>query len=446
MYCKNEGMKFYNREIEIKKLNEIEKISKKNAQMTLIIGRRRIGKTTLLTHVFPINKSLYFFIAKKNEALLCEEFTLQIEEKLSVKSYGKVNAFKDLFAWIMELSQTRSFTLIIDEFQEFTTVNPSVYSDIQNIWDNNKRQNKLNLILCGSIYSIMKRIFENSKEPLFGRANHKFIIRPFTTKTLEVILSDYLPNYTSKELFNFYLFTGGVAKYIEIFIELKSLKYNQFIDTILSDNSYFLEEGRAVLIEKFGKDYGNHFSILSLIASGKTSRVEIESILEMQTGGFLDRLENYNIIKKIRPILSKPNSRAVKYKIEDNFLIFWFRFIYKYKSAIEIQNYDYLKQIINRDYDIFAGTILEKYFQEKLKENKKFNQIGNYWEMGNKNEIDIVAINDMEKKVLIAEVKLNPKNISITTLKQKAINIEQKLSSYTFEYRGLSLNDVGKSI
>lgn len=440
-------MKFYNRETEIEELLEIERASKKKAQMTLLIGRRRIGKTTLLTHVFSTDKNLYFFIAKKNETLLCEEFVQQIEEKLNVKSFGTISNFKDLFAWLMEISKTKAFTLIIDEFQEFVTVNPSVYSDIQNIWDSNKQMSKLNLILCGSIYSIMKRIFENSKEPLFGRPNHKFILRSFKTNTLKEILSDYSPDFTSKNLFDFYLFTGGVAKYIEIFVEKKAFNYTKLINTILSDNSYFLEEGRAVLVEEFGKDYGNHFSILSLIASGKTSRVEIESILAMQTGGFLDRLENeYNIIRKVRPILAKPDSRSVKYKIEDNFLNFWFRFIYKYKSAVEIRNYNYLKAIVKRDYDIFSGVILEKYFRERLIESMQYNQVGSYWESANKNEIDIVAINDMEKKVLIAEVKLNAKKISITQLKQKAVNIEKRLPKYTFEYKGFSLKDVGSPI
>lgn len=104
-------------------------------------------------------------------------------------------------------------------------------------------------------------------------------------------------------------------------------------------NSLFIEEGKNLLIEEFGKDYGIYFSILSLIASGKTSRPAIESILETTVGGYLDRLENdFGLIKKIRPVLAKPNSRMVKYSVEDNFLNFWFRFIFKHRSAIEIGN------------------------------------------------------------------------------------------------------------
>src|SRR5690554_5863937 len=156
---------------------------------------------------------------------------------------------------------------------------------------------------------------------------------------LKEILNDYYPTYTPEDLLAFYLFTGGVAKYVELLVQAEAFTFEAMLNEIMSENSLFLEEGKNVLIDEFGKDYGNYFSILSLIASGKTSRVEIESIMEIQTGGFLERLENeYGLIKKVRPILAKPNSRTVKYSIEDNFLKFWFRFIYKYRSAVEAGN------------------------------------------------------------------------------------------------------------
>ena len=171
-------MKFYNREKELVFLNEIEQKSVQSAQMTFIVGRRRIGKTTLMAKSTKQRKSLYFFIAKKNEALLCSEFVDEIKLKLGVEIFGDIKNFKDVFGYLMELSKTTHFTLIIDEFQEFLSVNPSVYSDMQNIWDAKKDSSKINLILCGSVYSLMKRIFEQSKEPLFGRATQRLIWLP----------------------------------------------------------------------------------------------------------------------------------------------------------------------------------------------------------------------------------------------------------------------------
>lgn len=436
-------MKFYNREKELVLLDKIEKLSRRTAQMTFVVGRRRIGKTSLLVKATESTETLYFFIAKKSEVLLCSEFVEQIQQKLNIPFFGEIKTFRELFGFLMELSKTRPFTLIIDEFQEFYSVNPAVFSDMQNIWDSNKQQSKLNLILCGSVYSMMTKIFENSKEPLFGRATQRLHLKAFDIATLKEILNDYNPGYTNEDLLAFYLFTGGVAKYVELLVQAEAFSFETMLDEILSENSLFLEEGKNVLIDEFGKDYGNYFSILSLIASGKTARVDIESIMEIQTGGFLDRLENeYGLIKKVRPILAKPGSRTVKYRIEDNFLKFWFRFIYKYRSAVEAGNLDYLKEIVQRDYATYSGTLLEKYFVELLKAEKKYNLIGTYWERNNQNEIDIVAVNDMEQKVLFAEIKRNREKVNLGRLKEKSANLAGQFNGYEMDYRGFSLDNM----
>lgn len=436
-------MRFYNRDNELELLIRTEKRSQDVAQMTFVVGRRRIGKTSLLMEAYRDTVCLYFFVAKKTEVLLCEEFLEEIKRKLDLPIFGSIKTFKELFGFLIELSKTRFFTLIIDEFQEFYSINPSVFSDMQHIWDTNKTTSKINLILCGSVYSMMTQIFENAREPLFGRATQRIHLKSFDVKTLKEILSDYYPAYTSEDLLAFYLVTGGVAKYVEILVQNKAFTLNAILDVVMAENSLFLDEGKNVLIEEFGKDYGNYFSILSLIATGKTSRVEIESIMEIQVGGFIDRLEkDYGLIKKIRPILSKPNSRSVKYAIEDNFLSFWFRFVYKNRSAVEVGNLDYIKEVIKRDYTTYSGRVLEKYFVEKLKSEKKFNIIGTYWERGNLNEIDIVAINDMDKKVLFVEVKRNKSNINIEKLKIKSKLLVQQLKEYNIEFLGYSLDDI----
>jgi len=434
-------MKFYNREKELKNLKNIEKASKESAKMTIIVGRRRIGKTTLIKEAYP--QKLYLFVSKKSEALLCEEFIKIIELQLEVKIFGEIKKFKELFEYLLELSTKRAFTLIIDEFQEFLTINKSLYSDMQNIWDSYKDRSQINLVLSGSIYSLMKRIFENRKEPLFGRANNKIELKAFSVITLKEILKDYYPNYTNDDLLSFYILTGGVAKYVEIFVDAKAFTLEQQLDLIFDDYSLFLEEGKNLLIEEFGKGYTTYFSILSLIASSKTSRTEMESILERNIGGYLDKLEvEYSIIKKIKPIFAKEGSRTVKYEIIDNFFNFWFRFIYKYRSAIELENYEYVKNIVRRDYETYSGLFLERYFREKLRLSYEYSAIGNYWERGNQNEIDIVAINEEEKRMVIGEVKRNPKKIDLHKLEKKALKLTSKYNKYSVEYRDFSLRDM----
>lgn len=299
----------------------------------------------------------------------------------------------------MDISKEIPFTLAIDEFQEFLSINPSIMSEMQNIWDSNKEGSQINLILCGSIYSLMKRIFENSKEPLFSRATARMNIKPFKINVLQEILQDQVKNASYQNIFPFYIFTGGVAKYVENLIMAEAFDLESILNEIFRENSLFLDEGKNVLTDELGKDYHTHFSILTLIASSKTSRTEIESILGGSIGGFLDRLENeYQIIEKVKPIFAKPNSRKIKYQIKDNFLNFWFRFIYKNRSAIEIGNYDYVKEIVNRDFNTFSGHMLERYFRQQFEESGNFSMVGNYWEKGNLNEIDLIAINELEKR------------------------------------------------
>ena len=199
-------MKFYNRENELALLDKIEKLSNRSAQMTFVVGRRRIGKTSLLLKATENKNCVYLFVAKKSEVLLCAEFSEEIRQKLNILIFGEIKTFKDLFGFLMELSKTRPFTLILDEFQEFTSVNPSVYSDMQNIWDSHKEQSKLNLILCGSVYSMMTKIFENSKEPLFGRATQRIHLKAFDIPALKEILGDYYPGYTNDDLLAFFIY------------------------------------------------------------------------------------------------------------------------------------------------------------------------------------------------------------------------------------------------
>ena len=435
-------MNFYNRENELELLRLQEDRMSNGSRMTVIIGRRRIGKTRLIMKSLNQERDIYFFAAKKSEQLLCEEFVEQVRSK-GIPVFGHITKFKDLFELLLNTSKQRAFTLVIDEFQEFYSINPAVFSEMQNLWDQYKDESHLNLILSGSIYTMMKKIFENAKEPLFGRADEKIYLKAFDVSTLKKILHDYYPKYTPKDLLSFYVYSGGVAKYVEIFSEKHALSYTKMRNEFFKPNSYFLEEGKNMLIEEFGKEYATYFSILSLIASSKTSRTEMESVLSKNIGGYLDKLENeYSLIKKVKPIMAKPGSRTQKYLIHDNFLNFWFRFVFKYRTAIEIQNFDYLRKIVDRDFEMYSGRILEKYFIEKLSQEGNYTQIGTYWEKGNLNEIDIVAVDQLHKTVLFADVKLQKKKIDIELLKHKSQKLLHHFKGYSIEYRGLSMDDM----
>ncbi|MBE0639317.1 MAG: ATP-binding protein [Bacteroidales bacterium] len=437
-------MKFYDRDPELKLFEETRKMAEQSSRMTVIIGRRRIGKTTLIKEAFKDQKMLYFFITRKSEALLCEEFVDELVMKTNRSVPGEFKSFSKLFEQLLQISETEHFTLVLDEFQEFNNINKSVFSEMQNLWDQYKNRTKMNLVMSGSIFTLMKKIFENAKEPLFGRTNERIYLKPFSINTLGEIMQDYNPNgFSADDMLAFYVLTGGVAKYVELFADKQCFTLDLMLDEIFRDNSLLIEEGKNLLIEEFGKEYATYFSILSLIASSRTSRSEIESVLEKNVGGFLDKLEHeYQIISSIRPVLSKPGSRNVKYLISDNFLNFWFRFVHKYLNALEIGNYGYVKNLVQRDYETYSGLFLEKYFREKLALTGNFSQVGRYWSKRNQNEIDLVAVNDYEKTALIAEVKRNRKKINLEKLRLRSTEITEKLPGYQITHIAFSLEDM----
>jgi AAA+ ATPase superfamily predicted ATPase len=436
-------MKFYDREEELNLLETTRERSTTGSKMIFVVGRRRIGKTSLVLKAFENQKSLYFFVARKSEILLCYEYTDEIERVTGKKVIGEFTTFGRLFEYLLDYSHENPITVIIDEFQEFYQVNRSVYSDIQNLWDRYRAKSRMNLVLCGSVYSLMKKIFEDAKEPLFGRANEKISLKPFTIDIITRICTDHSPDMKASDLLAFYAITGGIAKYTELFADKECFTTEKMLNEIFRENSLLLEEGKNILIEEFGRDYLTYFSILSLIASSKTSRGEIESVLQKDIGGFLERLEkDYYVIGTVRPVFSRPGQRALKYFINDHFLAFWFRFIYKYRSAVEIGNLNYVKQIVKRDFPAYSGPYLEKLFREKLALSGQFNRIGRYWNRKGDVEIDIIAVNDDQKKALIGEVKINPGKFSPDHLKYKSQTILPELEGYTIEYKGFSVEGI----
>ena len=439
-------MKFFDRTTEIAALRNTREKSHRVAQFTVVTGRRRIGKTSLILKAYEDEPILYFFVARKSERELCESYQAEIEAKLHIPMIGKVSTFVEVFEYLMKLSISQPITLFIDEFQEFLKVNPSVFSEMQRIWDLYHQEAHINLLVCGSIYSLMNKIFKNKKEPLYGRQTQFMHIKPFTPSVLKEIMTTYHPDYTSEDLLALYSFTGGVAKYVQLLIDNEAFTKEAMIDYIIQADSTFIGEGKAVLIEEFGKDYGNYFSILSAIARGKTSRSEIEQVIGKEIGGYLTKLEDdYGIITKKQPLFEKSSSKNMRYTIEDNFFTFWFRFIFKYNYILEIEGYEQLKAIIHRDYETFSGITLERYFRSKLIEAHDITRLGNWWDRKGENEIDIITENELTDTATFYEVKRKKANIDLEVLTEKAGNFLKATGAfkkYHIDYQGLSMEDM----
>ena len=436
-------MKFYDREQELAILQKNWEQSSRGSVMTTLIGRRRVGKTSLLLKSVEGKKHLYIYIPKDNEQMLCQRLQRQAEHNLGLHIYGQVTDFGQLFENLMVYGEENNYTLIIDEFQNLLSVNKAIPSMIQDIWDRHKENSHVNLILCGSIYSMMKRIFDNSDEPLYGRRDSAIRLLPFSPSTLKTILKDHNPRYIADDLLCLYMLTGGVAKYVSLLMDAGACDKEKMLDYAIAKDSPLLTEGTEMILSEFGRDYGTYLAIMELIANGKTSQTAIDSIIGKNTGAYLNNLsQEYALISKNIPLLSKPGNRNIRWQINDQFLRYWFRFIHPYQSLIEGQQLGLLRNYIGEHYEEFSGKVLENYFHVMYMASGQYTRIGNWWDRKGQYEIDMVAINEFDKYCVVAEIKRNRNKISMHNLEEKIKCLPHEFSEYSIQTQALSLEDM----
>lgn len=448
--------KFYDRESEMQRMHEIQRQAYDDySRFVVLTGRRRVGKTSLVYRLMEETKEvapgLYFFVGRKTEASLVKTFCEEVRSKLDEFVPEGITSFRNLLQLLMEIGKRRRFTMFIDEFQEFEYVNPGVFSDVQDLWDKYKKLTNVCLIVSGSIFRMMEKIFKDEEQPLFGRDDCTIKLQPFSTKTMREILADYKADYTNEDLLALWTITGGVARYVEQLMNNRCTNVKKMLHYVCSSgDSYFVEEGKSVLVQEFGKQYGTYFSILDQIAHGDVTQSEIEASLGVNSlGGQLKILEEkYGIIKKKRPVGAKDGSQTVRYEIQDNFFRFWFRYIHRHVSLIEIQNLPALEKIMADDYPTFSGIALERWFRQKMMESCNYRTIGGWWQTGggvnakgnhDDFEIDIVT-ETLGGEVEAYEVKRTPKKYNPARLQEKVEMMQRHL------YRGKEVKMAGLSM
>lgn len=438
-------MEFYGRTEEIEALKNIREQSFQTAKMTVLIGRRRVGKTSLILHALGQGEKnfVYLFANRTSEGVLCRGFQQAIERQSDIKIVGNNLGLKDLIEQLFIFAEREQLTLVLDEFQELEYVNPSFFGQLQYLWDMYHRRAKINLIVCGSVYSMMKRIFESSKEPLFGRMTNKIMLKNFRIDTLKQILSDHNPGYSAEDLLFLYTVTGGVPMYVSLLMDQGATTQQRMLEAVCSVGSRFLNEAPKMLVGEFGRQYTNYFGILQLIASGMTTQKEIDSVVGKSTGQYMQVLENeYSLIRRHMPYGSKPGTRNVRWQLDDNFLAFWFRFLASGSQLLAVGNMTALRQIIAEDYPQYSGLMLERYFRQKYAEQERVTEVASWWDRKGENEIDLIAISRLDNQITLAEVKRNADKIDLAALKRKASLLAPHLPRYKTHLLALSMEDM----
>ena len=423
------SMKFYGREEELQELRQIRDSSLESARFTVVTGRRRVGKTELLEKAlndgaFPY---LYFLVTERAEKDLCAILQEEAQKVITQPILGSVERFGQLFEIVMAYSVHTPMTLVIDEFQDFDKINSAIFGEMQGVWDRYHGKARLNLVVCGSVNRMMNKIFLDDMQPLYGHDTGRLRIAPFSTGLVKKILRDHNERATNRDLLALWAMSGGVARYVELLMDAGAWTRKKMLNTVFSISSPYIDEGRISLNREFGKEFGVYFSILSAIASGKTSFAEIYNIIGKDIGGQLTRLETYYaFIAKICPAYELLGTRNCRYRIDDCFFRFWFRFIYKYMHLVEQRKFVGLISMVEKDFDSFLGVSLEHYFRTKLLEDDSYTMATNWWDRKGENEIDLVCENEFSGKLDFFEVKLDARRYDESLLKSKVESFLRK--------------------
>lgn len=450
--------KFYDREHEMSRLKEIQRQAYNDcSRFVVLTGRRRVGKTSLVYKLMQETEAeapgLYFFVGRKTESVLVQTFAEEVRIKLNEFVPEGISTMRGLMQLLLEIGKRKRFTVFMDEFQEWNNVNAGVFSDMQELWDRYKKETHVCMIVSGSIFRMMEKIFKDEEQPLFGRDDCTIRLMPFSTQTIREILHDYKPDYSCEDLLALWTITGGVARYIELLMNNGCTDVGKMMHYVCSSgDSFFVNEGKNILIQEFGKQYGTYFSILGQIARGDVTQSEIEASTGMKSlGGQMKVLEeHYGIVSKKRPIGAKQGSQTVRFEIKDNFFRFWFRYMYRYAALIELQNMQALEKIMTEDYTTFSGIALERWFGQRLMESCRYQRIGGWWKSGGQNakgnaddfEIDIVA-ETIDGDVEAYEVKRNAQRYNPARLEEKVAQMQRHhFQKKKIRMQGLSMEDM----
>ena len=442
-------MKFFGRSNEISELRKIRKLSRTSARMTVVTGRRRVGKTELIRTALDDGESpfIYFLVTRAPQATVCENLQGEFARAFGRPLPGRIDRFADIFRAVLEKAETTPLTLVVDEFQEFDRPAPEVYGEVAGVWDELHKTSHVNLIFCGSVNRLMHKVFFSYAEPLYGRNTGRLELKPFPVSTMKEIFAAHAPKKrTATDFLDLWTLTGGVARYVELFMDSGAFTRNDMLKAVFGPVTTFVDEGKTLLVEEFGRDYGTYFAILAGIAIGKTTFAELKNLLNMDVGGYLTKLDkDYSIVSQTQPIFEQSRNKNCHYRIDDCFFRFWFRFIYRNQAMIELGRFQELRTLTRRDIDAFSGYALERYFRWKFTEETSYTQMGGWWDRKGENEIDLVCEDILNDRLDFYEVKRDAARLDLHMLQSKTEAFFQKNPSMRTRKstcKGLSLADI----
>ena len=425
---------FVDREKELEFLEQ--EYRREGSSLVILYGRRRVGKTALATKFMEGKPALYFLVTEESEQQNRNAFKDAVADFCGnelLKS-ASLQQWEPIFKAFCEKPSDQKLLLILDEFQYLGKSDPAFPSVFQKIWDTFLKQQPVMVILCGSLISMMESQTLSYSSPLYGRRTGQLRLRqiPFSH------YGQFFPEKSHKDLIEYYAVTGGVPKYIELFHDTGDI-YTAIQRSILSKSSFLFDEPNF-LLQREVSEIGSYFSIMKAIAAGNQKLGKIAGVLEVKQTGlskYLKTLVDLDLLEREVPVTEENPEKSKRglYKIKDNFMLFWFRFVYPNMGLIESGNEQAAMNRIRANLvDNHISYIYEDVCREKMWQMAAagqwdflFDKVGRWWN-GN-TEIDLIALDSQGANIIFGECKYweGPVGVNVlNSLMEKTKEVEWK--------------------
>lgn len=443
---------FIGRERELTALKEW--YDKDGIGMMVIYGRRRIGKSTLITEFAKGKRTIFYTATKIGKNRNLELFSKQVVDLL-MPGLGEVRfpATEAVFDFIDKNMGSEKIVLVIDELPYWAERDEALLSVLQKYMDTVWNDKNLKIILCGSALSFMEKKVLSEKSPLFGRRDSQMKLDAFDY----LDSAKFVPDYSNEDKAICYGITGGIAKYLSMIDPAKSMDEN-IIRLFFRTDGYLYDETRNLLTQEFS-DIAIVNNIVEQIASGENTLNTIAGKIGEKESTILyslDKLISVGLVEKKRCITEEKNKKKTQYVLKDFMFKFWYEFIPKATSVIEMgQGELYYQKVVKPALHSFMGAVFEemcRYYTLKQGIMGEYGcfitSVGTWWgvekitdQNGNfraqSADIDVVALSETDKKAVVGECKFKnekiDKGIYDTLIRRgKVIPAKYKISKYIF--------------
>lgn len=381
------GLPFVNRFGELKSFREA--LDRDGAELIRLYGRRRLGKTELLSHLAGERGGIYLLVDDAETPRILEGLSSQLA-RAGVR-VAPLAGWDDLWAMVGEVAPR---PVVVDEFQRLFERSPEAVTRLQHHWDRDLRRQRAKLVLCGSSVGMMQRIAQGRSGPLFGRLTLDLRLRAFGYAAVRLLY----PELEEEQRIERYAVFGGTPHYHQ-FSPGRGLD-EALAQSFFQDGAPFQEEPQNLLQYELRKS-SRYNSILYELGNGTHELGQIASKTKLTAtslGPYLGYLmKEFDLIRHHDPVLGR--KRRGRYILGDPFFGFYYRFVYPNLSRLELKQAEAVLADVRAGLHDHASRVFEEVAREGLKLlNGKtyqgvevaFDEIGAWWNRVGE-ELDIVA-------------------------------------------------------